>query len=197
MTSRPIETSSASVAKPANIRHGREGRDYTIFAEQWLPWTPAELFPFYGDAGNLEVLTPDFLRFEVVTPRPIEMKPGAIIDYRLKVRGLPIRWRTRIAEWEPDTHFIDEQIRGPYKKWYHMHRFEPVAKGTRVIDQVNFRPKGGPLTYHMFVKRDVEKIFGYRQQLLKQMFGSRDGESPAQYQAKRDAQQNPEPPVAA
>lgn len=197
MSINPMDHRDPTTDKPCQLMHGRDGKDYTVFAEQWLPWTPEELFPFYGDASNLEVLTPDFLSFQVVTPQPIEMKPGALIDYRLKVHGLPIKWRTRIAKWEPTSHFVDEQIKGPYVKWYHQHRFEPVAGGTRVIDQVNFRPRGGALVYHLFVKRDVEQIFGYRQRVLKEMFGDSAGESPAEYQAKRDARRAAQSPVAA
>jgi len=190
MTASATQISDQQAAKQDDsiiVKHGREGKDFTVYAEQWLPWSPEELFPFYGDAYNLEVLTPDFLQFKVQTPRPIEMKPGAIIDYRLKVHGIPLKWRTRIDQWEPASHFVDEQIKGPYVKWYHQHRFEAHAGGTRVIDQVNFRPRGGPIIYHLFVKRDVENIFHFRQQKLFTMFGDPNGTSPATYQAQRDA----------
>ena len=95
------------------------------------PGTPDEVFPFFADAGNLEAITPPWLAFEVVTPRPIEMRVGALIEYRLKLHRLPISWLTRIEEWEPGVRFVDAQLAGPYKLWHHTHEFEPDGAGTR------------------------------------------------------------------
>lgn len=144
--------------------------DYSYHAELWLPRPRSEVFAFFSDAFNLQELTPSWLSFEVLTPRPITMKPGTLIDYRLRVHGLPLRWRTRITEWEPEERFVDEQLRGPYHLWHHTHRFEDSRGGTLCIDDVRYRPIGGALAYHLFVRRDVEKIFEFRRQRLTQRF---------------------------
>jgi ligand-binding SRPBCC domain-containing protein len=149
----------------------REGRDYVLRARQWLPRRREEVFPFFADAYNLERITPSFLNFEVLTPRPIEMREGALIDYRLRLRGIPIRWRTRIAAWEPNERFIDEQIRGPYLKWEHEHTFEESAGGVVVGDRVAYRVPGGALVNRLVVQRDVERIFRHRQRVMADLFG--------------------------
>ncbi|MEM7051142.1 MAG: SRPBCC family protein [Acidobacteriota bacterium] len=156
-------------APPIEIE--RHGSTYTLTTEQWLPRSLDELFPFYADAYNLERITPPILRFRVITPRPIEMKAGALIDYRLRLRGLPIRWRTRIAAWEPPYRFFDEQIRGPYRLWYHQHTFEERDGGTLVRDQVDYRMLFGRLAHPLIVGRDVRRIFAFRSQALAEIFG--------------------------
>jgi len=145
--------------------------EYVVRAEQWIGRTPEELFPFYGDARNLEKLTPPWLRFAVLTPEPIDMRAGALIDYRLRVRGIPIRWRTRIVTWEPPHRFIDEQARGPYRQWIHEHTFDPADGGTLVADTVRYLPRGGSLVNKLFVAPDVKRIFKFRQERLTELFG--------------------------
>jgi len=141
-----------------------------VFAtEVWVPRPVVEVFPIFADAGNLDLLTPPWLRFEILTPRPIEMKVGALIDYRLRLRGLPIRWRTRINEWEPLVRFVDEQVRGPYRLWHHTHTFVERAGGTLVGDRVRYAVPGGALVNTLFVQRDVARIFAYRQQKLAEL----------------------------
>ena len=123
-------------------------------------------FAFYGDALNLEAITPPWLGFRVVTPGPIEMRPGALIDYRLRLHGVPVRWRTRIAVWEPPVRFVDVEVRGPYALWEHEHSFSPVGSGAVVIrDRVRYAlPFGvaGRLAHRLFVARDLERIFDFR-----------------------------------
>lgn len=137
----------------------------------------SEVFEFFADAGNLEELTPPWLRFEVATPRPIEMAAGRTIDYRLRVRGVPVRWRSVISVWEPPGRFVDEQVRGPYRRWHHEHRFEDRDGGTEVIDVVDYAVPGGPglerLVHRLFVGPDVRRIFDYRQERLEEIFGGR------------------------
>jgi ligand-binding SRPBCC domain-containing protein len=134
--------------------------------------TPLEtLFPFFADAFNLERITPAFLNFRVLTPPPIEMGVGTLIDYRLRLRGVPIRWRTRIAEWDPPRRFADEQLRGPYLKWYHEHVFEPDGPRTLCIDRVTYRSPGPELLQRIMVRPDVERIFDHRQRVLAELFG--------------------------
>jgi ligand-binding SRPBCC domain-containing protein len=123
-------------------------------------------FEFYGDARNLERITPPWLGFEVTTPGPLEMRAGALIDYRLKLHGVPVRWRTRIEVWEPPRRFVDVQVNGPYRLWEHTHAFEPVGDGAVLIrDRVRYALPLGPfglLAHRLFVRRDVERIFDYR-----------------------------------
>ncbi len=134
----------------------------------------AHVFDFFADAHNLEALTPPWLRFEVLTPTPIEMRVGTQIDYRLRVRGLPIRWQSAITAWDPPFRFVDEQIRGPYQRWHHEHTFAPTDGGTVVRDVVDYRGPGWliePLVDRLFVRPDVERIFAYRRERLVAMYG--------------------------
>jgi len=152
----------------------RAGNVWRLTMSQWLNQPREQLFAFFADAHNLEKITPDLLSFKVVTPGPIEMKPGTLIDYRLKVRGLPIRWRTLIETWEPCERFTDEQVKGPYKRWHHTHSFTEENGGTRCDDIVEYAPPGGPLApliNKLVVQRDVEQIFAYRAKVLAEMFG--------------------------
>ena len=137
----------------------------------WLPLPPEELFPFFADAGNLDAITPPWLNFHIVTPRPIEMRPGALIDYQLRVRGLPLRWRTLIKEWQPPHCFVDEQVRGPYRQWIHTHTFEPRDGGTLARDVVRYAVPFDFIAHPLFVRRDIEKIFAFRQEALCLRFG--------------------------
>lgn len=140
-------------------------RTHRLEREQLLPGTPAEVFPFFADARNLEALTPPFLGFRILTPLPIEMREGALIDYALSLFGIPVRWKTRISVWEPDVQFVDEQLSGPYALWRHTHSFERRGNGTLMRDLVEYREPFGPLgavAHHLFVARTVERIFDYR-----------------------------------
>ena len=146
-------------------------REFTLQTELWLPRPRAKVFRFFAEARNLETLTPPWLKFEVLTPAPIMLRLGTLIDYRITVHGLPIRWQTEIAEWDPPHQFVDVQLRGPYTLWRHAHTFEERDGGTVCLDRVRYRPRGGALVHWLFVRRDVERIFQYRQQRLKEMFG--------------------------
>jgi ligand-binding SRPBCC domain-containing protein len=133
-----------------------------------------EVFGFFADAGNLERLTPPELRFRVLTPRPMTMFAGALIDYRLQLFGIPFAWQTLISHWEPPTCFVDEQLRGPYRKWVHTHLFRGVAGGTEIIDRVVYQLPLGHLgrLAQLPVARQLERIFGFRQQALKEIFSA-------------------------
>ena len=136
----------------------------------FLPRAREEIFPFFANARNLEILTPPFLRFEVVTEGEIQMAEGTRIDYKLRVHGIPIRWQSEITTWEPPHRFVDEQRRGPYRLWRHLHAFEEVDGGTRAIDRVEYAVPGGPLVHRLFVRGDVERIFEYRSRKLREIF---------------------------
>jgi ligand-binding SRPBCC domain-containing protein len=137
----------------------------------WLPRPRGEVFAFFADAANLEAITPPWLKFHVLTPPPITLQAGALIDYRLRVHGVPLRWRTRIAVWEPPVRFVDEQLRGPYRRWVHEHTFEERDGGTLCRDRVEYDVLGGRLIERLFVRRDVETIFAYRKERLTERFG--------------------------
>jgi ligand-binding SRPBCC domain-containing protein len=128
---------------------------------------PAErAFAFYGDARNLEAITPPWLRFRVTSAPPGQLHGGALIEYRLRLHGVPVRWRTRIVVWEPPVRFVDVQLSGPYALWEHTHTFEPAAGGgLEIRDRVRYRIPLGPLgdlAHALFVRRDLERIFDYR-----------------------------------
>jgi len=141
--------------------------------ELWLPRGRNEVFPFFADARNLSEITPPWVQFQVLTPAPIVMQPGALIDYRIRVHGLPIHWRTEITEWNPPHRFVDVQLRGPYTLWHHTHMFEEKDGGTLCIDKVNYRPRGGAIINRLFVRKDVQRIFAYRRKRLLELFPAR------------------------
>jgi ligand-binding SRPBCC domain-containing protein len=134
-----------------------------------VPASPADTFAFFADASNLQCLTPPWLDFRIMTPLPIDMREGTRIDYRIRLYGVPIPWRSRIDVWEHGVRFVDRQLIGPYRWWHHEHRFEPVSAGTRVIDEVEFLPRLRWVTSRL-VQRDVARIFAYRREKLQQLF---------------------------
>lgn len=143
------------------------------FAEQWVPHTPDEVFPFFCDENNLEKLTPEFLKFKVLQKSTPQIVTGTIIDYRLSLYGLPFYWKTEIKDWEPGIKFVDTQLKGPYKTWHHTHEFLPFAGGTLLRDRVLYRlPMGllGNLVAGMKVKLDVMKIFSFRRQFISKIY---------------------------
>jgi ligand-binding SRPBCC domain-containing protein len=144
---------------------------YQLQTCSWLPLKRPDVFAFFADASNLESLTPPFLHFSVITSRPIEMRQGQLIDYRLRLHGLPIRWRTEITGWEPPFRFEDCQLKGPYSLWVHSHIFEELDGGTLVRDVVRYATPGGRLVHSLFVKRDLRRIFEYRQDRLPELLG--------------------------
>lgn len=143
---------------------------YRLNAVQWFDLPLEQVFSFFSDAMELEQITPEFLQFKVLTPGPIEIQQGTLLDYRLKLHGIPIKWRTEICVWEPPFRFVDQQLRGPYRRWYHEHQFEEIDGKTRVSDDVHYIPRGGSLIHRFLIKSDLEKIFGFRQDRLREIF---------------------------
>lgn len=146
-------------------------KERTLTSELLLPGTPEEAFPFFADAGNLERITPPWLGFRVLTPMPIAMGKGALIEYRLRLHGLALRWRTLISEWDPPHRFVDCQIRGPYRLWRHEHTFESRGNQTLCRDRVTYAHWGGPLLERFFVRPDLERIWAFRREALRREFG--------------------------
>jgi ligand-binding SRPBCC domain-containing protein len=141
-------------------------RIHTLRREQPLDAPPEAVFAFFADPFNLEAITPPLLRFAVVTPAPIAMGVGTFIQYRLRLRGVPLRWDTLIQTWEPPRRFVDVQVRGPYRLWHHAHELEPLDGGrTLMRDMVRYAlgfGALGELAHRALVRRDLEAIFAYR-----------------------------------
>ncbi|MDR3458021.1 MAG: SRPBCC family protein [Verrucomicrobiae bacterium] len=145
---------------------------HTFETELWLPVAREKVFPFFADAHNLEILTPPWLNFRILTPGAIPMHAGTLIDYQIRIHGFPVCWRTAITEWNPPFSFRDEQRNGPYRLWRHTHTFEVKEGGTLCKDQVLYAVPGGALVNRLLVRKDVEKIFAYRAEALKKRFGA-------------------------
>jgi ligand-binding SRPBCC domain-containing protein len=149
-------------------------KTYTLSFEQQVSLQLPEVFDFFSRAENLEVLTPPWLNFKILEVKPQPVRQGTLINYSLRVHGIPLRWRSEITEWEPPHRFVDLQLRGPYKLWRHEHRFEPRDGGTLILDTINLAlPLGvlGQLAYKIKVKSDVEKIFAFRTEKIRALFG--------------------------
>ena len=149
-------------------------RYHVLRREQRLPGRPDEVFPFFADAHNLEAITPPFLGFRVITPRPLEMRVGALIEYRLRLHGLTVDWLTRIEEWEPELRFVDSQLAGPYRLWHHTHTFERRDGGTLMRDTVRYALPAWPLgeLAGPLVRRDLAAIFDFRRDAVGSLIAS-------------------------
>jgi ligand-binding SRPBCC domain-containing protein len=148
---------------------------YMLDREQWVPRPIEEVFAFFSNAANLELLTPPWLKFHIVTPQPITMAPGTLIEYRIHWHFVRLRWVTEIVEWTPPTRFVDVELRGPYKLWHHTHSFTSERGGTTIRDQIRYALPLGPigaLANRLAVCRDLERIFDYRVERVREQFGS-------------------------
>ncbi len=147
---------------------------YTLERTQLIRRPLADVFAFFSDAGNLEAITPAFLNFHILTPRPIAMRPGTLIDYQIRLLGIPLQWRTQIATWEPPLRFSDVQLRGPYKLWHHAHEFIAVPDGTLMTDRVQYQMPAGPLprlVHAVWTRRTLERIFDFRFEKIEELLG--------------------------
>jgi ligand-binding SRPBCC domain-containing protein len=147
-----------------------DGAGFRLEAAQFLPQPRERIFELFADAFELEKLTPGWLKFSVLTPAPIRITAGTLIDYQLKLHGIPIRWQSVISSWNPPSRFTDSQTRGPYRRWHHEHIFESVEGGTLCRDIVDYDVIGGRPIHAIFVRPDLLKIFAFRQERLDEMF---------------------------
>ena len=164
-----IEGAFDEICSP--IHNGQ--REY--LAEQWVPHTSKEIFPFFCNEKNLEKLTPDFLNFKVLKKSTNEIQEGTLIEYQLKLHGIPLKWKSKIGKWEPGTSFVDDQVAGPYKRWNHTHEFIPMSSGTLMRDRVSYTlPLGriGDLLLSWKLVKDVNRIFTYRRKVISSLFAS-------------------------
>lgn len=144
---------------------------FELSVPQWIPLPQAEVFEFFADAANLEALAafPDW------PPLPISMQPGCLIEYSLRLHGIPFQWTTEITQWQPPVRFEDSQRRGPYRLWRHQHIFESRDGGTQMEDRVTYDVPGGRLIHRLFVRNDLRRIFEYRQVQLPRLLGIAPG----------------------
>lgn len=162
--------------EPEIVSHPEKPGWYRLRTSLWVPAPRDRVFEFFADAFQLETITPPWLHFHVVTPRPITMAPGLLIDYRLRIRGIPVRWQSRIDDWKPPLRFVDEQVRGPYKAWRHLHTFEEQAgpggaPGTLVVDRVDYAVPGGAIAHWLLVRGQLLQIFAFRRARMIEIFG--------------------------
>ena len=140
-----------------------------------LPTALEEVFDFFSDAIHLEQITPPELRFHIVSPTPISMAQGTRIDYRLRLYGIPLRWRAFITQWNPPFGFVDEQVRGPFRLWVHTHRFTVLEKTTRIDDEVQYILPFSPLgdVIFPFIRTLIDRIFAFRKRTIQGIFGEK------------------------
>ena len=149
-------------------------KTYTLASTQQVARPLPEVFNFFSQAENLEELTPPWLSFKILKAEPRPVQQGTLIDYSLRVHGVPLRWRSEIVEWEPPHRFVDLQLRGPYKLWRHEHRFEGRDGGTLISDTINLSlPLGflGQIAYKIKVYSDLQEIFAFRREKVRALFG--------------------------
>ena len=163
----------ATATAPAP-RISRLGRGFVLESRQLVKSGLDETFAFFADAANLEHITPPFLGFDIRTPLPIDMHEGTLIEYRLRLMGIPMGWLTRIDRWEPGRSFVDTQLRGPYARWVHLHTFERTEGGTLVGDRVEYTLPLAPLSHPahpLFIRPMLERIFRHRFEVISRVLG--------------------------
>lgn len=144
-------------------------KTHHLRTEVWLPSPREKVFGFFADPKNLERITPPWLHFEILS-RDAVIGDGTLLDYRLRLRGIPLRWQSVISLWEPPHRFVDRQTRGPYSLWVHEHTFREENHGTRVVDHVEYAAPGGALVQKFLIGPDLERIFQHRRKILEEIF---------------------------
>lgn len=169
---RPITGRSVHEAKPI-LETGMPASGYRLRRSQFVARPPHEVFAFFSEASNLERITPRFLKFQILAASSASVSEGALIDYRLRLWGVALRWQSRIECFQPPRQFVDVQVRGPYRRWRHTHSFDEVPGGTRIADEVHYELPLGPLgvlAHALFVGRMLRKIFDYREAAIAEIF---------------------------
>ena len=159
-------------SEAAIIRHSAPGRGTHVLATSTeLPLPVQRVFDFFHNAENLERITPPELAFRILTPTPIDIREGVLIDYRLRLFGVPFGWRTRISLWEPPLRFVDQQLRGPYRTWVHTHTFEASGDGTLMTDRVEYSLRGQPVSHLVLplVRHQLDRIFSFRSRVIREI----------------------------
>jgi ligand-binding SRPBCC domain-containing protein len=167
------------------------GRIHQLARTQRIGRPLPEVFAFFADASNLEALTPPFLHFRILSPMPIEMRTGAQLDYQLSLFGVPVKWRTRITDWQPGRRFVDEQESGPYALWRHTHEFEAHDACTIVRDAVQYSvPLGalGTIAHALFVRRTLDRIFDFRRDAIGRLLDDSHPRPPVEDKEEHHAQ---------
>jgi ligand-binding SRPBCC domain-containing protein len=139
-------------------------------SQLWLAHSLDNVFAFFSDAHNLDLITPPWLHFRTSMAGAGEMRSGMVLDHRLSLHGFPLSWRSKITNWDPPARFVDEQIHGPYRLWIHEHRFEEQNGGTLVHDHVRYAVFFDFLIHRLFIRREIERIFAYREKKLREIF---------------------------
>jgi ligand-binding SRPBCC domain-containing protein len=152
-------------------------QNYTLQREQYVPRELEQIFPFFERPENLALITPPQLEFRLLTPSPVKMEQGRVIDYTIRLFGIPVRWRSLISHYDPPHCFVDEQLQGPYSFWHHTHRFLERGSGTLLCDEVRFAmplylpPPIGALMHEAYLGPMLKLIFDYRRDLFENFFG--------------------------
>lgn len=147
----------------------------TLFRECLIKQPVEKVFDFFSKVENLNLITPEKLHFKILSPLPVHIQNGMLIDYKIRLNGIPFSWKTMITDWEPPFRFVDTQIKGPYSVWIHEHTFTKHPEGTIMKDRVDYLAKGWifePVINKIFVSKKLEYIFDYRQSKLKLIFNS-------------------------
>ena len=159
-------------SEAAIIRHSTPGQGtHALETSTELPLSGQSVFDFFANAENLQRITPPELAFRILTPTPSEIREGVLIDYRLRLFGVPFGWRTRITLWEPPFRFVDEQLRGPYRTWVHTHSFEASGASTVMTDRVEYSLRGQPVSHLVLplVRHQLDRIFRYRSRVIREI----------------------------
>ena len=150
---------------------------YELNKTQFINQPIDVVFNFFTKPKNLALITPSKLAFKILTPTPITINKGTLIDYTIRLMRFPVHWRTLITKYNPPYEFVDEQIKGPYLFWHHTHTFKAVNGGSEIKDKVRYSiPMGylGQFIHKIWIKKDLEKIFEYRKAVIDKLFNQSD-----------------------